>query len=84
MFESGHQAQTIYDLIMGHYNDIIGQLDRGGTRPIHDFDIDDSILWETWVEGFWRSVLLRPQEWLGFSNTDDEVYWFRSDLTALP
>lgn len=72
MFENEHQAQAIIDLIMRHYNDIIRQLDRGGYSPIYDIDNDDSILWETWLEGFWRSVSLRPEEWLEFSATDDD------------
>ena len=70
--ESEQQAQTVMGLIMGHYNDIIGQLDRGGYRPIYDFDIDDEILWESWIGGFWRAVLLRPGDWLDHSATDDE------------
>lgn len=71
-FDTMAQAQTINDLIIGHYNYIIGQLNRGEYRPIYDTDIDDSIFWEIWIEGFWRSVLLRPQEWMDLGAVDDE------------
>ncbi len=67
VFDTMEQAQTVNDLIMGHYNDIIGQLDRGAYRPVYDIDIDDSIFWEIWMEGFWRSVHLRSQEWMALS-----------------
>lgn len=72
LFESEQQAQTVIGLIMGHYNDIIQQLDRGQYRPVYDFDMNDEILWETWIGGFWRAVLLRPGEWLDHSATDDQ------------
>ena len=72
VFESEQQAQTVIGLILGHYSDIIQQLDRGEYRPIYDFDPDDDIVWETWIEGFWRAVLLRPQDWLAHTNTDDD------------
>lgn len=74
VFDTMEQAQTVNDLIMGHYNDIIGQLDRGEYSPVYDIDIDDSIFWEIWMEGFWRSVHLRSQEWMALSAdaADDE------------
>ena len=72
VFESEQQAQTVIGLILGHYSDIIQQLDRGEYAPIYDFDPDDDIVWETWIEGFWRAVLLRPQDWLAHTNTDDD------------
>jgi uncharacterized protein len=72
VFESLDQAQTINGLIMEHYNDIIGQLNRGGYRPIYDIDIDGSVFWEVWIEGFWNSVLLRPWEWMDCGAADDE------------
>jgi len=72
VFESEPQAQGVFGLIMVHYNDVGRQLDQGGYAPVYDLDNDDTILWETWIEGFWRSVLLRPREWLDLGKTDDE------------
>jgi uncharacterized protein len=71
VFESEHRAQTVIDLIMEHYNDIIRQLDRGAYRPIHDVDIDDSILWELWFEGFWQAMRLRPEAWRALAQNED-------------
>lgn len=72
VFEDESQAQAILDLIMGHYNDIIRHLDQGACRPLYDVDNDDSLLWETWIEGFWEAVLLRPEAWLELKDIDDE------------
>jgi len=71
-FEDERQAQTVLDLIMGHYNDIIRQLERGACRPVYDLDNDDSVFWETWIEGFGRAVLLRPEAWRAFGAADDD------------
>lgn len=71
LFESKHRAQTVIDLILGHYNDIIRQLDRGAYRPVYDIDTDDSILWETWIEGFAEAMRLRPEAWRTFAQNND-------------
>lgn len=62
-FESLDQVQTINGLIMEHYNDIIRQLDRGRYSPIYDIDIDDSLLWESWIVGFLTAMTQRPDAW---------------------
>ncbi|MDH3792917.1 MAG: UPF0149 family protein [Rhodospirillales bacterium] len=72
VFESQDQAQSVVDLILGHYSDVIQQLDRGKYGPVYDFDRDDTVVWETWIEGFWRAVLLRPHEWAAHGETGDE------------
>jgi len=72
VFENEDQAQSVLDLIMGHYNDIPQHLDRGRYRPVYDVDLDDSFLWETWVEGFWRATRLRPEAWLPCAEEEDE------------
>ncbi len=72
VFESQHQAQAVIDLIMGRHNDIIGQLDRGRYRPIYDVDLDDSLLWEIWIEGFWRAMRLRPEAWRSLAQDENE------------
>jgi uncharacterized protein len=71
-FESEEQAQGVVDLIFGHYSDVIKQLDRGDYRPVYDIDSDDSLLWECWIEGFWRAVMLRPYEWRAHAETEDK------------
>ncbi len=72
VFESMDQLHTINDLIMGHYNDIIRQLDQGKYSPIYVTDMDNTILWEFWIEGFWSSEILRPQAWIALSSDDEE------------
>ncbi len=71
VFDSMEQAQAISSLIMGHYNDIIRQLDQNRYRPIYDVDIDDSILWETWLEGFGQAMRLRPESWRAYTQDED-------------
>lgn len=71
LFDSEDQAQTVIGLIMGHYNDIIRQLNRGRYRPIYDIDTDDSALWEIWIEGFRRAMGLRPEAWSSFIQNED-------------
>ena len=79
VFDNEGQAQAIVGLIMGHYNDIIHRLDRGRYRPLYDFDTDDSILWETWIEGFVKAMRLRPEAWFAWARNDDtdlQRAWF--------
>lgn len=71
VFEDEHQAEAIINLIMGHFNDIGGGLDRSRYHPIYDIDAHDNVMWETWIEGFWRAVMLRPEAWLAFGAIDD-------------
>ncbi len=71
-FDSEEQAQEILGLIMWYYNDIIAQLDRSKYRPVYDLDTDDSIFWETWMEGFWQAMRLRPHARDIFAQSDDK------------
>jgi uncharacterized protein len=72
VFEDEAQAGAVIDLIMEHYNNTIHDIERGKYRPLYDADtMDESIMWETWIEGFWRAVQLRPDEWLDFSADGD-------------
>lgn len=71
-FEDAREAQRALDLIMAHYNGIIGQLEQGGYRPIYDTDLDGSTMWMLWIEGFWRAVSLRVDDWLAFGAQDDD------------
>lgn len=71
VFDDMAQAQAISSLIMGHYNDIIRQLDQGRYSPIYDVDLDDTILWETWLEGFGQAMRLRPEAWRTCAQDED-------------
>jgi uncharacterized protein len=79
VFDDMEQAQAINGLILGHYNDISRQLDQGRYRPIFDFDTDETILWEIWIEGFAEAMRLRPEAWLAWARDDDaelQRAWF--------
>lgn len=79
VFDDVEQAQAISDLILGHYNDIIRQLDQGRYRPVFDFDTDETILWEIWIEGFVEAMRLRPEAWLAWAEDNDadlQRAWF--------
>ena len=79
VFDDMEQAQAISGLILGHYNDISRQLDQGRYRPIFDFDTDETILWEIWIEGFAEAMRLRPEAWLAWAQDDDaelQRAWF--------
>ena len=71
VFDSQDQAQSIIDLIMGHHNDMIRQLDQGRYRPVYDIDGDEIAFWEIWIEGFWQSMRLRPEAWTSLARNDD-------------
>jgi len=71
-FDSQDHAQTILDLIMGHYNDVIRQLDEGRYQPIYGIDRGDSALWEIWIEGFQQAMCLRPEAWSSFAEIADD------------
>lgn len=71
VFDNMEQAQAVTNLIMDHYNDIIRQLDQSRYSPIYDTDIDDIILWETWLEGFGQAMRLRPEAWRAFAQNED-------------
>ena len=72
VFDSVEQAQTLSELILGHYNDIIRQLDQGDYHPVYDIDLDDTVLWETWIEGFVEAMRLRPEAWRAWGQSADE------------
>lgn len=72
VFDSLEQAKAVTNLIMGHYNDTLRQLDRHRYAPIYDIDLDDSPLWETWIEGFLAAVRLRSQAWLEWTREHEE------------
>ena len=72
VFDGLEQAKAVNNLIMGHYNDILRQLDRRRYAPVYDIDRDDSPLWEIWIEGLLAAMRLRPQAWLKWTQEHEE------------
>jgi len=72
IFDSEEQAQNFMGLLMDYYNDVIRKLDQNKYMPIYDQDNDGGVFWEIWLEGFFRAVLLRPDDWLSYTHTEDE------------
>ena len=70
-FDDEEEAELIVGLILKHYDDVVGRLDRRRYEPIYDIDSDGSPLWETWMDGFDRAVVLRPDAWGGFDRAGD-------------
>jgi len=61
VFDDIDQVQRVSDLILGHYNGVIRQLDRRRYSPIFEFDTrNDDVMWELWLEGFGKAMRLRP------------------------
>ncbi len=73
VFKDEKHAQQIFDTIMGHYNDIIHQLNQGSFRPLYDCFGKDEIIWEGWMEGFTCALKLRPEAWLKFLKSGSDV-----------
>ena len=71
VFENEAQAQNIMSILMGYYNDVIHALDKSKYMPIYDRDNDGSLFWEIWLEGLFRAIHMRADEWLSFANNDD-------------
>ncbi|MEX2615474.1 MAG: UPF0149 family protein [Alphaproteobacteria bacterium] len=86
-FDGVEELKTVSNLILGHYNDIIRQLDRGRYHPIFDIDFDGTILWETWIEGFMEAMRLRPDAWIACVGIEDadlqQALFVLSRLTEL-
>lgn len=71
VFDNEAQAQNIMSILMDYYNDTLHALNRGKYRPIYDRDNDGSPFWEIWLEGFFRAIHMRADEWLSFADNDD-------------
>tara|TARA_R110002096_G_scaffold435770_1_gene662651 strand:- start:120002 stop:120667 length:666 start_codon:yes stop_codon:yes gene_type:complete len=73
LFENDTQANKTMDAIMEHYNSIITALDRGKYHPHYYVDEIDGVIWEIWIEGFWRAIELRKECWEVYKDDKDEV-----------
>lgn len=64
------EAEATIQAVMGHYNQTAALINDGGwIEPIYEENIDSGdTLWEPWVDGFTRAMLLREAEWLALAN----------------
>ena len=64
--------QHILALVMRHYSDIQAALNQPGSyEPLFDVDTrNDDILWEMWIEGFFKAVTLAPVGWRRIAASD--------------
>lgn len=81
LYKDENEAQEILGAIMEMYNDINNRLLLGSWAPLYDIDTDgETPLWEIWLEGFWRAVMLRQNNWtailLDESNHDRRIAAF--------
>ena len=63
-FKNEEQMQRLFDLLMGHYNEVARLLTGPSVTfsPVYDYD-EDTVYWEPWVSGFERAMRLRADAW---------------------
>lgn len=71
-FEDEAQAEAVTRALLGLHDDVFRRLERGEWGPIFDTDLDESAVWEVWIDGFWRAAELRPGLWMELVPEDDE------------
>ncbi|MEJ7926389.1 UPF0149 family protein [Sphingobium sp. AN641] len=74
-FADAEALQRFLDLVMQHYNEILGSLDRPGEyEPILETDtMTGETLWELWIDGFTKAMKLAPGGWNRVRASDDEA-----------
>ena len=75
VFDSPRERETLFGLVMQHYNAIVRDLQGGAGRYGPIFDVDprhDDVLWEFWIGGFEQAMALRPESWLTVVESGDE------------
>ncbi|OHD05224.1 UPF0149 family protein [Sphingopyxis sp. RIFCSPHIGHO2_12_FULL_65_19] len=72
-FDSMEEMQGFLDLLMRHYNGILGDLSRPGAYgPVLDVDRrNGDTLWELWIDGFVQAMKLSPIGWNRIRASDD-------------
>lgn len=74
-FDDFEQAQKMLGRIMGHFNNIIRNVQRSSLNPLFQVDRDGAIIPFEWAEGFKQAILLRMEAWkpLFLSEQDNSV-----------
>ncbi|MEP6869376.1 MAG: UPF0149 family protein [Novosphingobium sp.] len=72
-FGDAATLKRFIDLVMLHYNQILGSLNRPGDfAPVFEMDTrSDETLWELWIEGFAQAMELSPEGWRRISASGD-------------
>ena len=71
-FEDEAQAEAVTRALLALHDDVFRRLERGEWGPIFDTDLDESAVWEVWIDGFWRAAEMRPGLWMEHLPRDDE------------
>ena len=72
VYDNIKQAETVSNLILEHYNQISRQLDKRRHSPVFDIDTrNDDVMWETWIDGFGQAMLLRPETWRSWAESEN-------------
>src|SRR5690625_5163648 len=71
-FEDEAQAEAVTRALLALHDDVFRRLERGEWGPIFDSDLDESAVWEVWIDGFWRAAEMRPGLWMEHLPRDDE------------
>jgi uncharacterized protein len=82
-FVDQRTAEETIGAVMEHYNSVATTITKSlWIEPIYEIDPNsDETLWESWVAGFTRAMMLRPDAWEGLMDrADDET---QSSLTFL-
>ena len=69
------KSARLIELLLARKTAVIGAFLAGNMtyNPVMEIDLDDSMLWEIWLEGFLKAVDLQPsapEEWLASENED--------------
>ena len=65
--DTPEKRHRIRDMLLRHHDELAADLDgRASFRPVFETGSDGTIIWETWLRGFCRSMPLRDEAWMGF------------------
>lgn len=82
-FVDQHTAEKTIGAVMEHYNSVATTITKSlWIEPIYEIDPNsDETLWESWVAGFTRALMLRPDAWEDLMDQADKET--QSSLTFL-
>jgi uncharacterized protein len=75
-FDDLDHANSVFGLIMDHYNDVVLTLMKRPERYRPLFPVDGrngDIIWELWIEGFDQAISLRPAAWQKLLDADPDT-----------